>query len=265
MKESSLSTFIKGFIIGGTMIIPGVSGGTMAMILGIYDELIHTLSSFRNYPMYHFRYLSWFAAGAGTGMILFVTPLSWLLEHYKFSVISFFMGVVFGGIPMIAKKCGVKKVSGKNFLCMSSGTIMVLFIAAIPQGIFHTEGNGIFMLLAGIVVAAALILPGISISHFFLILGIYERILDAVKEMELTFLLPLAVGVGIGIILFSKILNYLLEKYSTQTYLVILGFILGSVAEIFSEIPKGVSILGAAMLFLTGFSIMYQIQKKSCR
>ena len=93
----------------------------------------------------------------------------------------------------------------------------------------------------------------------------YERILDAVKAMELAYLLPLAAGVVIGIILFSKFLNYFMEKYPTQTYLMILGFILGSVAEIFSEIHKGTSILSSAIFSLTGFFVMYQIQKKNCR
>lgn len=264
MNVNNLSIFIKGFVVGGTMIIPGVSGGTMAMILGIYDELILAISNFRRNPLNNFWYLFRFTISAGIGLLLFVTPLSWLLEHYRVPVISFFMGVVFGGIPMIAKKSNVERLSVKNFLYMILGTIVVLFIAAIPQGIFSVEKDFIIMLFAGIVSAVALILPGISISHFFLILGMYEQILKAIKEMEITILLPLATGVFIGIILFSKILNYLLEKYPSKTYLIILGFILGSIAEIFPGLQKGAAIISSVFLFLMGFGIMCQVQKQ-CR
>ena len=265
MKENKITTCIKGFIIGGTMIVPGVSGGTMAMILGIYDELIFAISSFRKNPVRNTGLLVRFVISAGAGFLLAVTPLSWLLQHYEVPVICFFLGGVFGAIPMISKKCGLEDLSLKSFLYMIFGTGTVLFIAAVPQGVFHTAGNGMFLIPAGIVSAVALILPGISISHFFLILGMYERLLDAVKAMELAYLLPLAAGVVIGVVLFSKFLNYFMEKYPTQTYLIILGFILGSVAEIFSEMPKGTSILSSAIFFLTGFGVMYQMQKKSCR
>ena len=263
MKENNLLTFIKGFAVGATMIVPGVSGGTMAMILGIYDALIFALSNFHENPVRNFWYLFRFAIGAGAGLFVFVTPLSWLLEHYNVWVIYFFMGVVFGGIPMIAKKSGAERLSVKGVLYMILGTAAVLFLAAIPQGTLVTAGSAMIMLLTGIVSAAALILPGISISHFFLILGIYEEILKAMKDLEMKTLLPLAAGGVIGIILFSKILNYFMEKYSKQTYLVILGFILGGLAKIFPGVPGGISLIPSLLLFFIGFGIMFQMKKKN--
>ena len=263
MNGNNLSTFIKGFVVGGTMIVPGVSGGTMAMILGIYDELLFALSHFRENPVQNFWYLLRFAVGGGTGLLLAATPMSWLLEHYKVWVIYFFMGVVFGGIPVIAKKSGIEKLSVQSISYMVLGTAAVLIIAAIPQGTLMAEGNNMIMLFAGVVSAVALILPGISISHFFLILGMYEKILKSVKELEIASLLPLAAGGVVGIVLFSKILNYFMEKYPGQTYLIILGFILGGIAEIFPGVPNGMNLSLSLALFFIGFVIMFQMQKKN--
>ena len=269
MKKTTISTFLKGLVVGGTMIVPGVSGGTMAMILGIYDKLIFAISSFRKNPLQNIKFLLKFVTGAGIGMLLFAAPLSWLLEHYKFPVIYFFMGAVFGGIPLIEKESGVGKLTGRAVIYMLIGAAIVIAISTIPQGIFSINGNFITMLLIGAVAAVALILPGISISHLFLILGMYEQILNAIKNLQFTMLLPLAAGVGVGIILFSKLLENLMKKHPQSTYLVILGFILGSVAGVFPGFPTGtkraIQTLICISLFFLGFFTIYTVQKNTTK
>ena len=253
----------KGFIIGATMIVPGVSGGTMAMILGIYDRLISAVSSFHKNPRDNFLFLTIFSMSAGLGLFLFSTPLSWLLENYEMPTLYFFIGAVIGGIPLIEKKSGIKKVDFGVLGLLSIGAVLVILLSRIPVGIFGTEASGgsvslLLLLAAGIISAAALILPGISFSHFLLILGLYDRLLNAVKMLDLTFLLPLGAGVLLGIVLLSKILESVMQKYPKQTYLIILGFIIGSVAEIIPGIPKGAAVIWCVAAATAGFFATYR-------
>ena len=237
MENDKWMTVLKGLIVGATMIVPGVSGGTMAMILGIYDQLISAVSSFHKNIKENFLFLALFACSAGVGFYLFASPASWMLENYTKPVILFFVGVVICGIPVIGKKSGIRRVSLPVVMNIIFGAVIVAFISKIPENVFALEtysetGAGLILFAAGIVTAAALILPGISFSHFLLILGLYDRLLISVKTFELSFLLPLGAGICIGIVLFSRNLEKLMEKYPRQTYMIILGFIIGSVGEI---------------------------------
>lgn len=257
---------VKGLIIGSTMIVPGVSGGSMAMILGIYDRLISAVSSFRKKPFENGIFLGLFVLSAGLGLLVFASPLSWLLEHYKMPTMYFFLGAVFGGIPLVEKKSGIHKLSWSVVAYMLAGAAGVLLISAIPEGIVQAgTGDGIgswlIFLVVGVISAIALILPGISISHFFLVLGLYNELLRAIKSFDLLLLLPLGVGLLLGVILFSKILEYALRKYPKPTYLIILGFILGSVAQIFPGIPQGFSVILCAGMAVAGFFAVSKISR----
>lgn len=263
MRENKWQTAAKGVIIGATMIVPGVSGGTMAMILGIYDQLISAVSSFGKEIKENFLFLIIFAVSAGLGLFLFSTPLSWLLEYYQTPTLYFFIGAVVGGIPLIEKKSGIQKVSFEVVLYMLLGAALVILISRIPTDVLNAEaskGAGVWLilLLAGIVSAAALILPGISFSHFLLILGLYDQLLNAVKTLNLTFLLPLGLGVLGGIVLLSKLLERFMTKYPKQTYLIILGFIIGSIAEIFPGLPQGGTFFICAIAAIVGFFVTYR-------
>lgn len=253
----------KGFIIGATMIVPGVSGGTMAMILGIYDRLISAVSSFCKDPRDNFGFLVRFTLSAGLGLFLFSAPLSWLLENYEVPTLYFFIGAVIGGIPLIEKKSEVKRIDINATLYFLIGALAVTLISGLPQNLFQNTtvvgaSGWIMIILAGIVSAIALILPGISFSHFLLILGLYEQLLTAIRNLEFNFLIPLAIGVLTGIVLFSKILEHVMERYPKAIYLLILGFIIGSIAQIFPGIPLGLELVFSVAAAAAGFFSTYQ-------
>lgn len=263
MKQNITAPIWKGLFIGATMIVPGVSGGTMAMILGIYDRLISAVSSFRKNPRDNFLFLTLFAVSAAVGLFLFSTPLSWLLENYEVPTLYFFIGAVAGGIPFIEKKSRIRKVDAGTILYLILGAVIVILISKLPgdfAGAVQSQGVLRWLLLgaAGIVSAVALILPGISFSHFLLVLGLYEQLLNAVKTLDLKFLLPLVLGVLLGIILFSKLLECVLENYSKVSYLLILGFIIGSVAMIFPGLPKNWEVIASMITAVAGFFAVYR-------
>ena len=234
------NTVLKGGIIGATMIVPGVSGGTMAIILGIYDRLISAVSSFHKNVKENVLFLTLFAIGAGCGFYLFATPVSWLLDNFEFPTICFFVLIVLCGIPTIGKKSGVQKINFEALMYLIFGALLVTSISRLPSDVFQSMTNvgsrfWLRLFLSGTAAAVALILPGISFTHFLLILGLYESLLDAVRNIQLTFLIPLGLGVIVGVLSLSKLLEHLMGKYPKQTYLMILGFIIGSVSDMLAK------------------------------
>lgn len=260
-------TALKGIIIGGTMLVPGVSGGSMAMILGIYDELIDAVANFRKKPKEKLLFLIIFMMGALIGMILFAKPLGSLIEKYPKPMMFFFMGAVAGGLPMIYKESGVAKFTWRQLLYMVGGLLIVVLLSLIPKDIFdagRVEGFlGILILVvAGIVLAVALVLPGISVSYMLLIMGLYEQTLDAISNVKIGFIVPLAGGVFLGILLTTKMLSVLMEKYPEKIYLIILGFVAGALLEAFPGVPIGIEWLLCIPLLLFGFYLIWILGKK---
>ena len=138
----SLLTIFNGFFIGGTMMVPGVSGGSMAMILGIYERLIESIASFRKNPVKNVAFLIKFCIGGLLGISLFSKfIISPLLTEFPLPVSFFFLGAVAGGIPMIYKTSGIKKFSLNAVIYPVIGLIFVLLIAIIPEGLFSPEGT----------------------------------------------------------------------------------------------------------------------------
>ena len=271
---------LKGMIIGGTMMVPGVSGGSMAMILGIYDELITSVSSFLKHKMKSLIFLLIFVAGALAGMLLFANPLDTLMKKYPLILMYFFMGAVAGSIPMMLRKAQIGKTSANSppnkkavkyavvVLCLAAGVAVVFLLELLPEGLFSLENNSIsfylMQLLAGIIAAVALVLPGISVSHMLLMLGLLEPIYDILKSGFSTkwfSLIPLAVGLLAGVILTTRILELSMKNHPTPTYSIILGFLIGSIIDVFPGLPTGLQIPLCLGLFVVGFALIFILSK----
>lgn len=257
-KNNNIFTALKGVIIGGTMLVPGVSGGSMAMILGIYDRLISAVSSFTKRKKENLAFLVIFSLGGILGILVFANPLLRLIERYPMPMLYFFLGAVAGGIPLIVKQSGAKRLSWRSCLYLILGLLVVSLFAFIPSGSFQSEmnaGPASFLLLAaaGVISAAALVLPGISISYLLLLMGIYDEMMRAVSEFYLPFLLPLAAGLVLGILLITKGLEYAMTRHPHPTYFIILGFILGSIGELFPGIPSGWELVLCILTLAAGF------------
>lgn len=273
MNINKLYTAISGLIVGGTMLVPGVSGGSMAMILGVYDKLVSSVSSFFKHKKASILFLGLFALGAGVGMVLFANPLGKLLELFPKPMSYFFIGAVAGGIPLIYKESQVTKFKIKHVLYILLGIAIVVLLDFLPEGLFgdtHTGFMRYFMLFtAGFIAAIALILPGISVSYMFLVLGMYDNIMRAISKLDILYLLPLALGLGVGIILTTRILENMMKKFPHATYMIILGFLLGSLSETFPGIPISFEWLICIATLAAGFAVIFALsyfsEKKQIR
>ena len=275
--KDTLFTSACGAWIGGTMTVPGVSGGSMAMILGIYDRLISSVNGIFQKGKFKesLLFLAKFLIGAVLGLFLFAKLITLALTHASIPTRYFFLGAVAGGAPMIFRAAKIKKVGFSVFVYPIVGIVSALLISLIPEGIFEISGSGalaviagiVIQLLGGIVIAVALVLPGISVSQMLLVLGVYEKLtaaIDALDIMALISFAPLAIGTVGGILLTTNLIERAMKKHPTATYLIVFGFILGSLPELFPmQALTGWNLLFAPLLALLGFFAILTVSKKS--
>ncbi len=269
---NALITFLKGFWVGGTMTVPGVSGGTQAIIMGVYDRLISSVSSFFKKPKENFLFLLEFALGGGVGIILLAKLMTWLLEMETagFIVRYFFFGAVAGGIPLIFSEAKIKKINSRVIIFLLLGVLFIFLLSLLPDGVFSASAaqgvSGMLLqFVGGFIIAVALVLPGISASQMLYMLGIYDEIMKNISEFNIIPLIPLGVGLVVGTILTAKVIELLIARYPMEIYMIILGFILGSLPELFPGIPSGLMIIACLAAVVIGFFFIYFISKSAIK
>ncbi len=266
MRNNLPIRLIKGFVIGASMLIPGASGGTMAIILGIYDDLIHAVSSLKEDVKTHGLLLVQYGVAGIAGILLLSGVILDLITAYPKPMLFLFLGAILGSIPALYKKATASvKIRKRNLSAVLIGALCGLLISLFPEGVFvFSEGFGvvsfIMLFLAGIVIAIALVLPGISASYILLMLGMYDLTLLAIKDFNLLFLTPLALGAIFGTFLTAGILEKEMHRHPQFTYLLIIGFMLGSLLEVFPGFPAGMEIVSCTGTFIIGLAAILWMQ-----
>lgn len=266
-----IKNVFSGLIVGTSMLIPGLSGGTIAIIIGIYDKLIHAISSITKLKEVkkNLWFLFQFSLGSVISIVAFSRLIELLLSHFYLPMMFLFIGVIVGSLPTIFKKANLSKDKPNilNFIYIIIGLLICTLITLIPKELISFENelsiqSILVISVAGLVIAIALILPGISVSHMLLILGLYETTLSAIKNMSFSFLIPLVVSIGIGILITTRALEQAMFKHPKATYLIIIGFVIASILDILpNEIPTGINILFCFLTFFAGFTLILFISK----
>lgn len=241
--KSYIKTFFSGFFMGAADLVPGVSGGTIAFILGIYSELVQTIASVNKELIVKFFTFKWgwilknfnwkflvvLFAGIFTAILSLAHFLELALENYPMYVWSFFTGLVLASVPTIVKKVEGKWGAKLIALFISGVAIALLIVNLTPA---QTPNTPLFLFFSGAMASMAMILPGISGSFILVLLGKYEYILSAVNERNFLTIALVGAGAAIGLIMFSKVINYFLHKYHDISVAVLGGFVLGAVSKI---------------------------------
>lgn len=261
-----LKLVVKAFIVGASMMVPGVSGGSMAMILGEYDRLIASVPALfgKTGRKRAFLYLAVFCISAVAGIVLAAKPLEWLISKFSVTVMYFFLGAVIGTVPMMFRKAKTHGFDALSLVFVAAGVLLVLSIEWIPEGAFALRLDKDFtsllaQFLVGVLVSVGLILPGISTTYLLLVLGLYEPVLTALSGHDFLSLIPLCAGGLAGIFALTKLLQVAMRDYPRPSFLIILGFLLGSIKEIYPGIPSGAGIPVAVVLLAAGFLIVYKL------
>lgn len=230
-----------GVAMGAADVVPGVSGGTMAFILGIYEELLLTIKSFNiaflrlvfsfkiKEALEHINYKFLVSLGIGLGSAFFTLAhvISWLMEHHPELLFSFFFGLILASI--IAVSTHVRWNIVMFGTCLLGTAIAYYTVRMVPMDM---PNDPFTLLWCASIAIMAMILPGISGSFILFVLGQYKFILDAVKSLDFVILLPVAAGIIIGLMLFSRVLTWLLKNFHQITITLLVGFMIGSLWKI---------------------------------
>lgn len=241
--KEHLVVSLKGLAMGAADVVPGVSGGTIALISGIYDELISSIDSvnLKNLKVLRVEGMSAFFKavngsfllslfiGIGISIFSLAGVFKYLLEHYPILVWAFFFGLVLASVVFIAKQ--IKKWSISTVILLVIGVAIAYYITIIPA-VSSASSSPLFLILAGALAICAMILPGISGAFILLLLGAYKPTLDAIHNHEYKNIMYLAIGAIVGLLSFAKVLKWLFNHYRNATLAVLTGFVIGSLNKI---------------------------------
>ena len=254
---SLLKLFCIGVFIGIANVVPGVSGGTIAVICNVYDKLIILSSLNLRRIKEAWQDILSLALGIGAGIVLFAKVITLLYRAYPAQTSAFFIGVVVGSIPFLFRKAraGIPAAAVAGDGSMASGWLYGTLCCgavgfALMLGMFFLQRRGIqaaavvtaFSLMfaaklavMGALAAVAMLIPGISGSFVLLILGVYPTVLQAVAELNMLLLIPIVLGVGAGLVFGARLIAVLLERFPAPMYAFILGLVAGSILYLYSS------------------------------
>lgn len=243
---SPLALIWRGALFGAANVIPGVSGGTIAVSTGVYDTLIKSVTHIIRY----WKVLLFFLAGAALGLLIAAFGLEILFEKWPKPTLFAFMGFIAGSFPALWKKAdpGPRLKLSWVLLFLTAFALIVLMGFFMNPGMQPpvtewTPAAGLWIFLAGGAAAAAMVIPGISGSLLLLLLGMYSTFVSAVTHMNLPVLLTAALGVGAGILLISRLISFLLKRWHRASYGAILGLVAGSIVVLWPGLPRSWDIL----------------------
>lgn len=276
-NSKRITLFLKGMAMGAADTVPGVSGGTIAFITNIYEELIFSIQAcnlnavkilFKGelkaaWKHINGNFLLTLFIGIISSAILFANIVGFLLDHYEGYVMSFFVGLILASSLHIWKQIHAR--SCLSYLLFLGGILLAVLLNFIPQG--QNQANIFYIFFSGAIAICAMILPGISGAFILLLLGTYENVLEAVRTMDLTILIPFVIGCIAGLMSFSNLLAYLIGYWRQQTLTFLLGVLLGSLYTIWPDQLRTEEftfpVLGVSIfLVMIGFSLVYIIEKR---
>ena len=268
---------IKGIVIALANIIPGVSGGTLMITLGVYEQIIDIISHpFKNLKN-NWKFILFIGIGLVAGVLGFSKIISYCLDKFPLATPIFFIGLILGGLPLLFRKGKVKdniKISNILILLITFGIVLLFTFLKSGDSIvtITTDFKGITLLfLVGMVAASSMIIPGISGSFMLMLLGYYKPIIDTISNLtkfnnlwdNLKILIPFGVGIVVGIVLVAKLIEYLLKRFEIKTYFGVIGFVLASIIAIIVPLFKVnfnvIELIIGIILMAIGSFVTYKI------
>ncbi len=287
MKEL-INKILRGVVIGVANIIPGVSGGTMMVSMGVYDTLIHCITHLFKEFKKSIKTLLPYAVGMLAGILALASVIHWGLENYSLPTNTLFIGLILGGLKPLLKKIDFKKISAPAVIAF-----VALFALIIWMGFQNKDsiqnadtidmnlGQMLVMVIIGVIASGTMIIPGVSGSLVLMLLGYYKAVTGALKTFAsalvhfdfaamgqpLLMLLPFLIGIVLGIFGVAKLIEWLTERYPTPTYCGVLGLVVASPISLllqtrFEGVTAGLIVI-SIVTFVLGFIAAYLLDRNS--
>lgn len=228
---------LKGALVGIGFILPGLSGGVLAVIFGIYDPLIRFLANIRKKFMENVLYFLPVGIGAAIGIVLFAVVVEKAFGKYAALFVSLFVGFVAGTFPSLYKTAGQqgRRSSDIGILVVTSIALFALMLVG-GQQLTEVTPNLLVWLGSGLLMGLGLIVPGMSPSNFLIYFGLYDKMATGIKDFDFAVIIPLIIGFIICVLLFAKLASWLFRRYYSGMYHFILGMVVGSSLAIFPTV-----------------------------
>lgn len=234
---SWLIRVIKGALIGIGAILPGLSGGVLMVVFGIYDHLISFLGNFpKNFKKYFLFFLP-VGIGGILGILLFAGLVSAAFGKFAPQFVSLFIGFVAGTMPSLWKTAGLKGRGRNGYIALVTAAIAILVLMLYGENqLTSIEPNFLIWIGGGVLVGLGFIVPGLSPSNFLIYFGMYSKMSDGISSLDFSVIIPLMLGVLLAVIAFAKLVSILFERKYEIMYHIILGTVLGSSLAIFPTV-----------------------------
>lgn len=237
-----LLVFLKGLAMGAADVVPGVSGGTIAFITGIYEKLISSLKAISGEGLQALRkeglaaawraingpFLLSLFAGIAVSILSLAKLLNYLLEHYPILIWAFFFGLIVASAWLIGRS--IEKWNAAAFITLALGLAIAYYITVAAPS--QTSESLPFIFLSGAIAICAMILPGISGSFILLLMGKYQYIIESLSELRLEVIAVFAMGAGLGLLSFARLLSWMFVHYKNSTISLLTGFMIGSLNKV---------------------------------
>ena len=255
-----MKRFLIGILIGVAAILPGLSGGVFLVILGLYEQITYSILHFFKNVKKNLSFLVPIFLGILLGIFLFSYVLRFAFEKFSIPTSFMFIGLLLGSLPLVYKQSGIKNPSITHILCFLLAFSVSIYLVAFEKfgGMSNIkEVSFQFLILAGVLMSAGIVIPGVSKSVILMMLKIYPTYLLAISTLNLKILLPIAIGLAIGSILFLSLINFLFKYLKSYTYFAIMGFILGSSFVLYPGFTLNFEHIWGCVLCLFSYIIVF--------
>ncbi|CZT55534.1 hypothetical protein BN3661_00614 [Eubacteriaceae bacterium CHKCI005] len=257
----TIQNIAKGFLIGIGSIAPGVSGGSIAVIFGIYDKLTDAVAHFYRNFKEKIKFLWPLIVGGALGVLLFSNVIQYLFENYNTQIRCLFIGLMIGTFPAVVRQANDRGFR-KSYLIWAGVAFIVTAVLAIlnqinPVSSGPMNESFIMLFLSGAIIGFGTIIPGISASFILMALGAYETLLHILTSFDILSMLPIALGLVVSILLFAKLVSYLYQRaYGIMSYIVF-GLLAGSVLAIVPPFEGNMTTIVSLLLMIAGLIFSY--------
>ena len=260
-----VSGFLKGLAMGAGAIAPGVSGGALAVIFGLYDKITNFIAHLNKNFKENFIYFIPIGIGVVVGILLFSRIIEYLFKFYEIEIKYAFVGLMLGTVPSVVKqanKHGYKKEYLVPFLISLTITLVLTFMEKNAVSIAsNNQTSVVLVIIYGAILGFGTIIPGISASIILMYLGSYEMVIGAISNLQINILFYLGVGFVLSVLLFAKLISSLFQKAYGYTYYGIIGLVIGSIVAIFPGFSLNFIYMVNFLILICCGSISYYLSK----